>query len=338
MDIKKDFKKLYDAYKKNIIKKSLIYSLLLSLTALFVTSLFFWIFNVKQFYIAFIGFAILEGILFSIFYYLNRPNETNFARELDALGLEQRVITMYEYKDDDSLMAKIQRTNAIEHMGKVDTKLLRFVLPTLFFSLLIAASILSVSASTVSILSATGVIKSGRETIKDIIPTEQKEYNVYYNARKGGYIRGELNQVVKEGEDATPVIAIAEHGYIFVSWSDGVRNPYRQDVNVDRTLELFVTFVTIDEYIEMLKDPGEPEVPEEPENAAWQMPKPDDESDEDGPKKYDSNSMIIDGETYYGESVYDEYLSEVIDALSQDSEMSSDTKKIINDYFDTIEK
>ena len=39
MDLKKDFKHLYDAYVKHAIKKSLFYSLIISFTALFITSL-----------------------------------------------------------------------------------------------------------------------------------------------------------------------------------------------------------------------------------------------------------------------------------------------------------
>ena len=337
MNIKQDFKNLYKSYQKNAIKKSLFYSLVISFTALFITSFIFWIVNVKAFWIAFIGFAVLEIILFLVFYLIYKPSDIKFARELDSLGLKQRVITMYDYQNDDSLMATIQRQNAIEHVNKVDTKLLRFVAPMLLIVFMVVSIVLGVSASTVSVLGATGVIKSGKEAISEIIPTNTLTFNVNYNAKKGGKIEGELNQVVKEGEDASPVIAISDHGYIFVSWSDGVRDPYRKDINVSKNLELFASFVTIDEYLEMLKDPGEPEVPEEPESGAIPIPQPG-EGEDEAPQRYDDNSKIIDGETYYGEGVYDAYFQDMLDLLSQDTEMSSEMKKIINDYFDTIEK
>lgn len=337
MNIKQDFKSLYNAYLKNAIKKSLFYSLIISFTALFITSLIFWIVNVKEFWIAFVGFAVLEIILFVVFFLILKPNEVKFAKELDSLGLKQRVITMYEYQDDNSLMATIQRQNAIEHVKKVDKKLLRFVAPVLILVFLISSIVLGISASTVSVLSATGVIKSGKETINNLIPATVQNYNVNYSAKKGGRIEGELNQVVKEGEDASSVIAISDHGYIFISWSDGVRDPYRKDINVSKNLDLFASFVTIDEYLEMLKDPGEPEVPEEPASGAIPIPQ-DGEGEDDAPQRYDDNSKIIDGETYYGEGVFDAYFEDMLDLLSQDTEMSSDTKKIINDYFDTIEK
>ena len=337
MNIKKDFKNLYDTFLKNAIKKSLFYSLFISFVVLFIISLTFWIVDVKEFYIAFIVFVVVEGLLFTLFFLRFKPDEKKFSRELDSLGLEQRVITMYEYQDDDSLMAKIQRENAIEHVNKFDSKLLKFVAPVLLLTLLISACVLGVSASTVSVLSATGVIKSGRETIHNIIPTEDTYYSVTYSAKKGGIVEGELAQSIKEGSDASPVIAIASHGYIFVTWSDGVRDPYRKDISVNKTIDVFASFITIDEYMEMMKNPGEPEIPEEPEQG--NIPIPKDEGDGDPTmQRYDENAQIIDGETYYGESVFDGYQQDMIEALAIDTEMSGDTKKIINDYFDTIEK
>lgn len=337
MNIKKDFKNLYDAYLKNAIKKSLFYSLSISFAVLFVISLTFWIVDVKEFWIAFIVFGLLELILFFVFYLINKPTEVKFAKELDSLGLKQRVITMYEYQGDDSLMAKIQRENAIEHVNSFDKKLLKLVVPALLLGLMIASIVLGASASTVSVLSATGVIKSGRETIDDIIPSETKEYNISYTAKKGGIIEGSAEQKVLEGSDAEPVRAVSTHGYIFVSWSDGLRDPYRHDVKISKDLDLFASFITIDEYLELLKDPGEPEIPEEPAQGNIPIPKDEGEGDE-MPKRYDANSQIIDGETFYGETVFDEYQSDMIEQLSTDTEMSTSTKKIINDYFDTIEK
>ena len=337
MNYKQDFKNLYNAFLKNAIKKSLFYSLFISFAVLFVISFTFWIVDVKQFWIAFVVFGVLEAILFGIFFYFFKPTDKKFAKELDSLGLEQRVITMYEYQDDDSLMAQIQRQNAIEHINKFDGKLLKLVIPVMLLGFMISACVLGVSASTVSVLSATGVIKSGRDTINEIIPAEDIYYSVTYTAKKGGIIEGELNQTIKEGEDASPVIAIASHGYIFVTWSDGVRDPYRLDLNVSKTIDVFASFITIDEYMELMKNPGEPIVPEEP--AQGNIPIPKDEGEGDPTmQRYDENAQIIDGETYYGESVFDEYQADMIEALSEDTEMSTNTKKIINDYFDTIEK
>ena len=60
-----------------------------------------------------------------------------------------------------------------------------------------------------------------------------------YTATKGGSISGEVNQVasVNEGESFTfqPVTAVAESGYKFTGWSDGVTTPTRTDTLTQST-------------------------------------------------------------------------------------------------------
>jgi len=337
MNYKTDFKNIYSVYVKNTIKKSLFNSLFISFTCLFIISFIFWFFGIKEYWIAFVAFGVLELITFTIFYLLNKPTEIKFAKELDSLGLEQRVITMYEYQNDNSLIAEIQRQNAIDHINKFDVKLLKVVIPVLMLTLMISICVLGVASSTASVLSAKGIIKSGKKVVSNIVPAETNVYNIYYSAKKGGSISGELTQTVEEGSSCTPVIAVPFHGFIFVSWSDGSHDPYRLDSNVNKDLDLFATFISIDEYTELIKDPGEPEIPEEPGNGGMQMPKPGGD-DGNSPKRYEENSQIIDGETFYGESVFDQYQQDMIELLAIDTDLSSDTKKIINDYFDTIEK
>jgi len=59
-----------------------------------------------------------------------------------------------------------------------------------------------------------------------------REYTVKYTSTDGGVVEGETIQVVKEGEDATRVEAIAEYGYYFTGWDDGYSNAIRQDTNI----------------------------------------------------------------------------------------------------------
>ncbi len=340
MDFKNEFKSLYNASKRSAMKKALMFSVFLSFSVLFITSLVFWIASVKMFWIAFIVFGAVLIASFTVLYLIFRPNERKFAKELDALGLKQRVITMYEYQGNDSLMARIQRENAIEHINKVDTKALRFAIPVLLLTLTIAAVVLAASSSTVSALSATGVIKSGSDTIKEIIPGAIKEYDVRYIAGKAsenaGTIKGKTEQTVKEGEDASPVIAKSNYGYVFLYWSDGLRNPYRQDFDVKADIEVTAVFVTIDEYIELLKDPGTPVIPPEPASQS----STGDEGDGDGESDlmFEDNSQVIDGDTYYGDSVFDLYKGEAMDSLSGDGDVPDSSKQIVNDYFDNIEQ
>lgn len=70
------------------------------------------------------------------------------------------------------------------------------------------------------------------EEIKD------EKVTVIYEASEGGRIAGAAVQTFSKGGDAEEVAAIAENGYSFLKWSDGVTTASRTDRNVtqDRTL------------------------------------------------------------------------------------------------------
>ncbi len=65
------------------------------------------------------------------------------------------------------------------------------------------------------------------------------EYTLSYSAQTGGTIQGNALQTVLRGEDGSAVTAIAENGYEFVGWSDGVQTAERIDENV--TADITVT-------------------------------------------------------------------------------------------------
>ena len=337
MDLKKDFKDLYKASQETALKKSFFYSLFISFTSLFITSFVFWIVNVKQYWIAFIVFGVVFASLFVSLYFAFKPNDEKFAKELDALGLKQRVITMYEYQNEDSLMARIQRQNAVEYVGKVNKTSIKFVVPAFLLVLTITAIVLGVSSTTVSTLSAKGVIKNGRDTIRQVVPALISEYDVKYNAKGNGTIKGETTQVVKEGQDASAVIAVPQDGYVFLAWSDGSKNPYRHDREINKNIEVYATFVTVEQYLELVKDPGKPITLGEPGNSNRPGQEGESGGDENDPRSRESN-MVIDGDTYYGDETLDQYASQAIDDMSQDGDLDEGSKEIANDYFDTIEK
>jgi MOSC domain-containing protein YiiM len=61
---------------------------------------------------------------------------------------------------------------------------------------------------------------------------ELKHYTLTYTAGTGGVIQGDGSQSVAHGENGTPVMAVANLGYYFVQWSDGLETATREDVNV----------------------------------------------------------------------------------------------------------
>ena len=93
-------------------------------------------------------------------------------------------------------------------------------------------------------------IDTGVEESKTITAQFEKiEYvSVKYIASEGGAVYGELNQKVEVGEDCTQVYAVAETGYRFVGWSDGIKSSQRIDTGVEESKTITAQFEKI-EYV-----------------------------------------------------------------------------------------
>lgn len=68
------------------------------------------------------------------------------------------------------------------------------------------------------------------------------EYTVKYLASQGGTVQGQTTQIVKQGENATPVTAVASENYEFVKWSDNVTTATRQDTAVAKNITVTAVF------------------------------------------------------------------------------------------------
>lgn len=69
------------------------------------------------------------------------------------------------------------------------------------------------------------------------------EYTLKYAASEGGGVTGETEQVVQEGEDGSTVTAVADFGYKFVKWSDGVTTAERTDREVSGDITVTAEFI-----------------------------------------------------------------------------------------------
>ena len=81
------------------------------------------------------------------------------------------------------------------------------------------------------------------------IPTHEEQpddqsvtFRVTYTAGEGGRIVGQTEQTVEKGKNATSVTAVANDGYKFEKWSDGLTSSTRQDRNVQASVTLNATF------------------------------------------------------------------------------------------------
>ena len=84
-------------------------------------------------------------------------------------------------------------------------------------------------------------------------PDDKKTYTLHYTASVGGYIlakdgtiSGSVLQEVTEGDNGMRGTAVANTGYEFVRWSDGVTTATRTDSNVTSDATVTAEIVCID--------------------------------------------------------------------------------------------
>ena len=301
--------------------------------------------------VAFLG---LTGILFVILYLLKyRPTDKSIARRLDSLGLEERVITMQEYKDDDSYIARRQREDAEQALKEIQASQLKMKLKKGFVIALAIVAVLAVGAWTLQILVQAGIIKPGKDMMTEIFPDPDKYY-LQYEVMGDGFIDGELVQELTVDNPAQAVEAIAMEGWVFVGWDDGKEHPYRQDGNaIEQMKKMGVETMTLTAVFqevsygegEGMGAPAEDEegmkMPAKPGEEGEGQGKPSDQEGESRPSqtgggKYEPNNQVIDGETWYG-GEYDGARGDASDEVSTNGDINGDQSDATNDYFNNIQ-
>lgn len=291
--------------------------------------------------------AIVAGVLTfaistPIFYgKLFRPTPKQIAARLDALGLEERVITMVELEQDSSYLATCQRKDAQEHLKTMDPARIKYRVLKMAAVLSIVA-VLGVFMTAITAMSEDGTVPSGDDFISDILKPDPEIYvAVSYIVEEGGSIDGEAEQLVLSGNSATPVIAVADDGWMFDGWDDGSEDPARTDTNVREELILTAMFVRVEEQGEGEGD-GEGEGENSDPNEPSDQPSESDSSEESGSGssnssqiQYEENNQIIDGETYY-RSVYEGYYEQAMKILSEGGDIPAEMRAIIELYFGVI--
>ena len=335
--------KYYARVAKEGIIKSVLLGLLIGFCALAVLSGVYWFMGWKSAWVCLVVWAAVSAASAYAFYrWRYKPTTKEIARRVDELGLEERILTMMELEGDDSFIARKQREDAQAALNTVHAGLIKVTLSVSQMIYTAVAAVIGIGAVVVAFLTAAGVIPSGQDlmyaaTGQGVVTT----YVVTYVAQdEEGAILGESKQTVEEGGSTESVAAIANDGWMFVKWSDGLQVPYRQEVGVTEDMTIKVVFEKINVGNQGGLDADEPDDAPGDQEATSGKPSdeepPDYEDGEKLPQKYEEVNQIINGETYYG-SVYDESYQEAMDKL-QGEEYSEDEKKIGSGYFDNIEK
>ena len=124
--------KLFRSFRQKLLweglLKSLLFSLMVGGASVFITSLVYHL-MIKE--TPLLLTAALCGTVFTvsfllIFFIRYYPTKKRVAARMDEIGLQERVSTMLEYRDEDTEIAKLQRNDAIEQIGKTTSKQMKF--------------------------------------------------------------------------------------------------------------------------------------------------------------------------------------------------------------------
>ena len=339
-------KGIFDSYYARLSKEGFIKSLLCGLGVaagvLCVVAFGLWMSGAKGFWIAIIAWAAALFIATPLFYFVKfRPTTKEMAKRVDMLGLEERILTMTELEGDDSFIAMKQREDAKNALAKVNASLLKFAVSVPLIIAVCAVTVLGSGLTTVSALADAGVIQPG----KDILDDGKVEFvDVVYSVDDDmhGFIEGDFIQRVEKGGDCVGVLAVAEDGWVFKKWSDGLEEPFRQDMKVAADVEFVAIFQELGEEKEEEQDKeGEPDTDgmkqEEPTDSKNNSKLNDKgKGDGSGSVKWNPSNQVLDNKTYYGD-LYDDAKKNGIDKISQNGDIPKEGKDIVSGYIKGIE-
>lgn len=308
----------------------------------------FWVFGIKLFWICILVFAAVTAIATPLFYFCRFKNSRRqVASRVDMLGLEERILTMTQFENDDSYIARRQREDAINALKSVNSSFIKIAVSASMVVACCVMLVLGIGATTASALSSKSLITMIQENKTE--PASGIFHLIYgVKGNVGGRVDGELEQTVNEGESGKIIQAVADDGYVFVGWTDGHEDATRTDTEVSRDIVVNAIFIEIEsdeeeDIAEEEKREGNPG--NKGNNGAPQSPESPKDGSADGNGSGDgagagadaASNQVIDGSTYYGDE-YGGSLSNAQDSMNSDSNLSGDEKGVIGDYFHNIQK
>lgn len=340
----KFFKEHIQKLKFEAIAKSALCGVACGLGANFVTSLVTWFTPFHGFWLSLVVFVTVSFVVGVLFYQKRFfPSDENNARRLDSMGLHERLITMVEFQDDDSPIARMQREDARHALASVDQSQIKLKISKTLLVTSLVAFLLAGSMTTVNAMSEQGIVPRGDELVGGLIDEATAvSYLVLYKVEEGGVIYGQDEQLVETGKSTSPVTVLAKEGYYFVMWSDGNTNPSRweDDVRADATYTaIFAKLSPEDEW----SDSNEGDSPDDAPEEKTQGQGPGESAGDDAPEnsmqgggKYEPNNQVINGNIYYRE-VIEEYKDTADERIfSEDSTLTEAEIEFIKKYLGIV--
>lgn len=327
------FRNYYKKLRRSAIIKSVLWGLAFGFIAAFITGFITWFSYEKGFLIT-IGVFVAATLAASLicYYAFFRPTAKDAAKAVDALGLEERMITMLELEGSDDYMAVRQREDAKEALEKFGDKKLGLGISLALVITLAIVAAFGVSGATVTGLADLGVIKSGAELIDEAQGKDPRNYvTIKYQATSGGNIVGNAEQTIRKNGATETVVAAAEDGYMFFCWTDGYAYPARSDARLTESETYTALFV-------QLGSDGAEEKPDGDESDD-QPPEDGNDTEEDTsqpsttvPANYD---YVLDWTIHYRD-ILDDYYEQAMKELAENGELSEELRKFIENYFNSL--
>lgn len=193
-------------YRSHMIKEGILKSLLFggigAFAALAISAIVFWMADFRLVWLVAVIFAGVLLISTPIIYFAAfRPTEKSVARRVDKeLGLDERVLTMMEFSGRNDIMACAQRANAVSVLrGAKYKKLTLAVCSVAVISALAITFVVGAGMTTVSALSANGIIPSGKELLSGG-PKVPETYTITYKIEGTGTINGDVDPVITQSD------------------------------------------------------------------------------------------------------------------------------------------
>lgn len=382
-----DSNQIYDKYcsrlKKEGILKALLCGTAIGLFVAAVLTFIFWLVDFEYFWIAPIIGAALVGAATPMFYHwLFRPTASSMAHRVDGLGLEERIVTMNELQGDDSYIAQRQREDAqaaLVSLGKASSEggkaaaaaakgvtKLAMRIPKKIIIAVASVALAYVPMQTVGILSYNGTLPKAKAIAEQIADKETEYHTVSYITDGEGFIDGDSDQVVADGESAEIVMAVAEDGWYFYGWMDAQyldmvgflqsfglldsyiesNDPVRLDENITADFEICALFMEMSDNKGDPSDddgdgpsqpgedgqPGDGDGPGQPGSDGSMGPGAPGDGSGAGSGDSKQDNTWMDGDTPikdYSQQIWDEAMQ----MIAEGKELPDDIREIIEGYF-----
>lgn len=336
MNQKKRFSNLDAKLLREAVLRSALWGVSAGAMVAFAAAVACWFLEASLLWVALVALLAASVIAGVLFYFVKfRPSIKSNAQRIDRLGLDERAITMVEFANDNSYIAQKQREDALEKMATVQPKQLKIKISRLAIILCCLSLLLFAGMATVEELSTRGILPSGIEVWRTIFPPEPlPQYTVQYEASKGGVLIGETKQTVEQGSNSEMVVAIADAGYVFLYWSDGVQTPYRVDENVRRNISVSAVFVLMENFDDAGNDEDKPD--DVPGGSDGDQESTNPNAPPTSGEKYVEVNQVIDGQTYYRD-IIDDYYQQALEYLKNDENIPEHIRAIIERYYSTIQ-